>query len=143
MLGVIDWVTHGDLLRKWVAVVRGTEVQSLDMVNLDSHIGQLWLGIGIELGQMLKLSEALGTKAWTKDRVILLRMQQLDLEAGDKEGDLVSTGSAMRKLDSTLLKTLKELAKDGQNEQTSPTRRTAQLSTGSKRLGMLVELRLD
>lgn len=61
-------------------------------------VGQLWPGVGKELDQMLKLSEDLGTKAWTKEGVTILTMQDLDLKTGDQEGDLVSTKDAIRKL---------------------------------------------
>jgi hypothetical protein len=105
MLGVVDWATHGDLLRTWAAILSEKKGQSLDIVYVHSNVdtvGQLWPGIGKELGQMLKLSEDLGTKAWAKDGVTVLTMQDLDLKIGDKEGDLVSTESAIRKLGSRL-----------------------------------------
>lgn len=105
MLGVVDWVTHGDLLGKWAVVLSEKDGHSRDMVYVHSDVntvGQLWPGIGKELGQMLKLSEDLGTKAWTKDGVTVLTMQNLDLKTGDKEGNLVSTDSAIRKLGSKL-----------------------------------------
>jgi hypothetical protein len=105
VLGVVDWVTHGELLGTWAAILNEKRGQCLDIVYVHSDVntvGQLWPGIGMELGQMLKLSEDLGSKAWTKDGVIVLTMQDLDLESGDKEGDLVSTERAIRKLGSKL-----------------------------------------
>ena len=105
VLGVVDWVTHGDLLRTWATVLSEKGGQNLEVVYVHSDVdtvGQLWPGSGKELGQMLKLSEDLGTKAWTKDKVTVLTMQDLDLKTGDKEGDLVSTESAIRKLGSKL-----------------------------------------
>ena len=101
VLGVADWVTHGDLLRTWAAVLSERKGQSMDIVYVHSDVntvGQLWPGVGKELGQMLKLSEDLGTKAWTKEGVNILTMQDLDLKTGDQEGDLVSTKDAVRKL---------------------------------------------
>ena len=105
VLGVVDWVSHGDLLKTWATILGEKEGKSLDPVYVHSDIdtvGQIWPGVGKELGQMLTLSEDLGTKAWTKDNVTALTMQDLDLQTGDKDGDLVSTDSAIRKLGSKL-----------------------------------------
>ncbi len=105
VLGVVDWVAHGDLLRTWADVLGEKFGQSLETVYVHSDVetvGQLWPGTGKELGQMLKLSEDLGTKAWTKKGVTVLTMQDLDLKTGDEEGDLFNTESAIRKLGSEL-----------------------------------------
>lgn len=101
VLGVVDWVTHGDLLRTWAAVLSEKKGQSMDIIYVHTDVdtvGQLWPEVGKELGQMLKLSEDLGRKAWTKEGVAVLTMQDLDLKAGDEEGDLVTTKDAVKKL---------------------------------------------
>ena len=105
VLGVVDWVTHGDLLATWAAILNEKDGQNLDIVYVQSDVetvGHLWPGVGKELAQMLKLSEDLGTHAWTKNGVTVLTMQDLDLKTGNEEGDLVSTKSAIRKLGSKL-----------------------------------------
>ena len=105
VLGVVDWVTHGNLLSTWAAILSEKEGHSRETVYVHSDVntvGQLWPGIGNELGQMLRLSEDLGRNAWTKDGITVLTMQNLDLKPGDEEGDLVSTEKAIRKLGTKL-----------------------------------------
>lgn len=51
---------------------------------------------------MLRLSECLGTEAWTKEGATILTMQDLGLKTGDQEGDLVNTENAIKKLASKL-----------------------------------------
>ena len=101
VLGVVDWMMHGDLLKAWAAILSEKEGKSMEIVYVHSDVdtvGQLWPGMGKELGQMLKLSEALGMKAWTKAGVTALTKQDLGLNTGDKEGDLVSTIDAIKKI---------------------------------------------
>ena len=105
VLGVVDWITHGDLLATWAAILSEKDGQNLDIVYVHSDVetvGHLWPGVGKELGQMLKLSEDLGRHAWTKKGVTILTMHDLNLKTGNEEGDLVSTESAIKKLGSKL-----------------------------------------
>ncbi len=103
VLGVVDWVANGELLRKWAKVLGEREGRSMDTVYVHSDldtVSQLWPGVGKELGGMLKLLEDLGKKAWTKDGVSVLTMKDLDLKVGEKDGDLVGTEKAIRNLGS-------------------------------------------
>lgn len=101
VLGVVDWLSHGDLLSTWATVLSEKTGQKMDIIYVQSDVdtvGQLWPGVGKELGQMLKLSEALGRKAWIKEGVRVLTMQDLDLKIGPQEGDLVTMKEAIRRL---------------------------------------------
>lgn len=101
VLGVVDWVTHGDLLSTWAAVLSEKKGQNMDIIYVHSDVNtvsQLWPEVGKELGLMLLLSEALGRKAWKKDGVTVLTMRDLGLKTGSQEGDLVTTKEAIRKL---------------------------------------------
>jgi hypothetical protein len=101
VLGVVDWETHEDMLKMWAGILSNKQGHSLEPVYVNSDVetvSRLWPGTGQELGQMLKLSQDYGTKAWTKDGVTLLSMKDLNLKAGDAEGNLVSTKEAIRKL---------------------------------------------
>jgi NmrA-like family len=107
VLGVVEWVANGELLRMWAEVLAGREGRALDMDAVYVHsdvdtVGQLWPGIGEELGGMLKLLEDLGKRAWSKEGVEVLTMQDLGLKVGEEEGDLVSTESAIGKMGSEL-----------------------------------------
>ena len=103
VLGVVDWMIHGDMLKTWASILSEKEGRPLDAVYVHTDVntvGQLWPGIGKELGEMLKLSESFGRMAWSKDGVSLLTKHDLDLRTGDMDGDLVSTESAIKKLGS-------------------------------------------
>lgn len=105
VLGVVDWVMHGTLLRNWAAILSEKEGKCLDVIYVHSDVrtvGQLWPGIGKELGQMLRLSEVFGKEAWTKDGVTLLTFKNLGLIVGDEEGNLISTQDAIERLGSRL-----------------------------------------
>jgi hypothetical protein len=105
VLGVVDWMANGDLQITWAKILAEKEGHTLDTVYVHTDIdtvAQLWPGIGAELGGMLKLLEVLGKKAWTKDGVRVLTMQDLDLKVGEQEGELVRTERAVRKLGSEL-----------------------------------------
>jgi NmrA-like family len=105
VFGVVDWVGHGDLLKTWAKILDKKRDYNMDTlyVHSDVHtVSCLWPGIGKELGGMLKLLEHLGKKAWTKDGVNILTMQDLELKVGEGDGDLLSTESAIRKLGSKL-----------------------------------------
>ena len=105
VIGAVDWLSHGDILAKWAVLLGEKEGRIVDTVYVKCDVdtvGQLWSGAGKELGQMLMLSEVLGKRAWTKDGVNILTMQDLDLKVGDKKGYLVSTEMAMRKMASKL-----------------------------------------
>lgn len=102
---MVDWIANGELLRMWAKILEEREGQTLDTVYVQTDVetvSQLWPGIGNKIGGMLKLLEDLGRKAWTTDGVDVLTMQNLDLNVGEKQGDLVSTERAIRKLASTL-----------------------------------------
>jgi hypothetical protein len=101
VLGAVDWRIHGDMLREWAVILGGKKGEELDPVYVRSDVetaGRLWPGIGEELGQILRLSEELGEKAWSKDGVTALTAGDLGLKTGDEEGDLVSTSEAIKKL---------------------------------------------
>ncbi|OAQ96064.1 hypothetical protein LLEC1_03505 [Akanthomyces lecanii] len=101
VLGVTDWVAHGDLLKEWAGVLsekQGTRSDPFYVRSNMDTISQLWPGTGEELGQILRLSEEFGVKAWSKEGVTALTKTDLDLKVGDAEGDLVSTKDAIRKL---------------------------------------------
>lgn len=103
VLGAVEWLTHGNLLATWAIMLGEKEGCALDVVYVKSDVdtvGQLWPGFGKELGQMFKLSEALGKKAWTKNAVDVLALRNSDLKVGHEKGDLVSTETTMKKLTS-------------------------------------------
>lgn len=105
VLGVADWMVHGDLLSEWAAILGEKKGESLDPVYVHSNVdtvGQLWPGIGQELGQILRLSEELGKEAWSKEGVTPLTSRDLGLATGSAEGNLVSTKDAIKKLGSKL-----------------------------------------
>jgi NmrA-like family len=105
VLGAVDWMANGELLRAWAKVLGEKEGRSLKTVYVHSDVDtvdQLWPGIGKELGKMLKLLEALRKEAWTKDGVKVLTMQDLGLKVGVGDDDLVSTERALKKLGSKL-----------------------------------------
>ncbi|KAF1832857.1 NAD(P)-binding protein [Decorospora gaudefroyi] len=91
VLGVADWVVHGDMLEAWATILSEKNGETMDVVYVHSDVetvGQIWPGTGRELGQMLKLSEKLGRDAWTKKDTTALTMQDLGLEVGDRDGKL-------------------------------------------------------
>lgn len=105
VLGVVDWVVHGELLSTWAKIMGQSQHYDIDPVYVHSDVytvSRLWPGTGEELGGMLKLLEDLGKKAWAKDGVSVVTMQDLGLKVGDEEGDLVSTENAIRELGSKL-----------------------------------------
>jgi hypothetical protein len=105
ILGVADWMVHGDMLRQWAEILSEKKGESLDPVYVHSNVdtvGQLWPGIGKELGQILRLSEELGETAWSKDGVTPLTSKDLGLVTGNGEGHLVSTKDAIKELGTKL-----------------------------------------
>ncbi|KAF2760971.1 putative hscarg dehydrogenase [Pseudovirgaria hyperparasitica] len=103
VLGVVEWMPHGEMLSAWAAVLGDKKGHEIDAVYVKSDVetvGQLWPSTGKELGQLLKFAEEFGRKSWTKKGVNALEMQDLDLEIGEEEGKLVSTKEAIRKLGS-------------------------------------------
>ena len=77
VLGVVDWLANGELLRM-LEIVGEREGRNKDTVYVHSDVetvSKLWPGIGEDLGGMLKLLEELGKKAWRKDGMRVLTMQ--------------------------------------------------------------------
>lgn len=105
VLGVVDWLAHGAMLKDWAALVSEKEGRNIDPIYVKSDIdaiGCLWPGSGKELGQILQLSEAYGKHAWSKEGVHLLNLEDLGLEVGENKTDLVSTHRALEILASKL-----------------------------------------
>jgi NmrA-like family len=103
VLGVVDWMANGELLRMWARVLGDRDGHSVEAVYVKSDVStvaQLWPGVGKELGGMLKLLEELGKEAWMKEGVKAVTMQDLGLKVGERAGDLVSVEKAIRRLGS-------------------------------------------
>ncbi len=101
VLAVTEWMENGELLSLWAKIVGEKHGQKMDTVYVQSGletVDQLWPGLGKEMGLMLKVLEKLGKQAWTKKSVTIVTMQDLGLKVGEKEGDLVSTEKAIRRL---------------------------------------------
>lgn len=105
VLGVVDWLAHGAILKEWANLLSAKEDKDIEPVYIESDIdtvGLLWPGGGKELGQILQLSEAHGKHAWSKEGVSLLTREDLGLEVGKRDTDLVSTHQALETLASKL-----------------------------------------
>ncbi|KAK0386103.1 hypothetical protein NLU13_5940 [Sarocladium strictum] len=101
VLGVADWMVHVDMLQQWADILGEKMGERFDPIYVRSDlntVGQLWPGIGRELGQILRLSEQLGRQAWGKDGITPLTADDLDLRTGTSDGDLVSTRDAIKQL---------------------------------------------
>jgi hypothetical protein len=100
VLGVVDWIVNGEVLRMGVKYLE-RDGEELDPVyvhaDLDA-VARLWPEMGRELGGMLRLSEGLGRKAWSKKDVVPLTFGDLDLRVGGGDYELVDTEAAIKKL---------------------------------------------
>jgi NmrA-like family len=101
VLAVTEWMTNGELLRLWAKVVgevHGKEINTV-YIHSDLHtVDQLWPEIGKEMGLLLKVLEEFGEKAWTKSGVELVTLQDLELEVGEGETNLMSMEKSIRKM---------------------------------------------
>lgn len=94
-------MVYGDMLRQWVEILSEKKGESLDLVYVYSNVdivGQLWLGIGKELGQILRFFEEFGEIVWSKDGVILFMLKDFGLVIGNGEGYLVSMKDVIKEL---------------------------------------------
>jgi NmrA-like family len=102
VLGVVDWIDNGELLKLWLPYLE-KHGKGLDPIYVRTDleaVARLWPGTGKELGGMLKLSEELGRKAWSKKDVIPLTFRDLGLSVGGGDDELVGTERAIKKLGS-------------------------------------------